>query len=121
MILTKIQSRFDEIAEDMAKELDEVMRDGAEVVADLAKQLAPADTGELRDSIEVEAWTEPGYYTVQATARAAVTKGRNRGAYYGPYVEFGTNDTPMQPFLGPALLAHQEQIMAEVRKKLATL
>ena len=121
MIIAKLQSRFDEIAEDMAKELDDVMREGAEVVADLAKQLVPRDTGELRDSIKVEPWDEPGYYTVVADAKAAVVRGRNRGAYYGPFVEFGSNDNPPQPFMGPALLAHQEQIMAEVRKKLATL
>lgn len=55
---------------------------------DEAKAAAPVDTGELRDSLEIQGGD--GYRIVRATARHAY------------FVEFGTSDTPPQPFLWPA-------------------
>lgn len=54
---------------------------------DDAKAAAPVDTGELRDSIEVQGGKD--YRIVRATAEHAF------------FVEFGTSDTPPQPFLWP--------------------
>jgi len=55
---------------------------------DEAKAAAPVDTGELRDSIEIQGGE--GYRIVRATAGHAY------------YVEFGTGDTAPQPYLWPA-------------------
>jgi HK97 gp10 family phage protein len=73
----------------------------ADHVADLARQLAPVDTGALRDSIRVEPGDTP-------TSRKVVAGG---GAVaYAAHVEYGTADSPAQPFMTPAV----EQIDVEI-------
>lgn len=63
----------------------------AEAVADLAEQLAPYDTGALRDSIHVADGDRSGSYQVVA------------GVSYAVFVEYGTHKMAAQPFLTPAL------------------
>lgn len=63
---------------------------GAEQIAELARQLAPYETGELRESIHVEPASE-GVVRVVADAP------------YAAYVEFGTRKMAAQPFLTPAV------------------
>lgn len=63
----------------------------AEAVRDLAEQLAPVDTGALRESIHVEPGDRQGSYQVVA------------GVPYAVHVEFGTAHAPAQPFLTPAV------------------
>ena len=70
--------------------IDRGARAYAQAVADLAEQLAPFETGELRDSIHVEEGDRPGSYRVVASAPHAA------------FVEFGTHKMPAQPFLNPA-------------------
>lgn len=64
---------------------DVAAEDLAMEIATLAKQLAPVDTGTLRDSITAE----PGGVFVYAP--------------YAMFVEYGTVDTPAQPYLRPAV------------------
>jgi HK97 gp10 family phage protein len=59
-------------------------REMSRELADEMQDRAPVLTGELRDSITV---TDEGVEVL---------------AEYGPYVEYGTADTPPQPFAGPA-------------------
>lgn len=63
------------------------MTEIAAQLRDDAKAAAPVDTGDLRDSIEVQGGRD--YRIVRATARHAF------------FVEFGTSDTPPQPYLWP--------------------
>ena len=63
----------------------------AEAVGDLAQQLAPVDTGELRESKEIEPGDRTGAYRVVFRAKHAAP------------VEFGTYKMSAQPFLTPAL------------------
>jgi HK97 gp10 family phage protein len=77
----------------------------AERIAERARQLAPVDSGRLRDSIHVEA-TEDGHDVVVGTD------------YWAP-VEFGHHlvawghdtgrDVPAQPFMRPALIEGQQR------------
>ena len=62
-------------------------------VQDAAKAIVPVDTGFLRDSIEiaVEGGTTTANAEIGATAR------------YGGFVEYGTSNTPAQPYMRPAL------------------
>ncbi len=66
-------------------------------IRDLAKELAPVDTGYLRSSIRVnfDFQLTRHYYRAQIVATAP----------YAIYVELGTIYSPAQPFLGPALRA----------------
>lgn len=65
----------------------------ADEVAQRASQLAPVRTGALAASIHVE---NSG---LGSPAESDVTA----DVPYSGYVEFGTSDTPSQPFLRPAL------------------
>jgi HK97 gp10 family phage protein len=64
-----------------------------EEVAQKARELAPVDTGALRDSITSELVGGGGPAEAQIVANVP----------YAGFVEFGTDDTPMQPYLRPAL------------------
>ena len=64
-----------------------------EVVEQEAKRLAPEDTGELRSKIT----TEP-----QPSGQHEVAVALVSNAPHSSFVEFGTSDTPAQPFMRPA-------------------
>lgn len=60
----------------------------AQETAELARQLAPVDTGALRGSITVES--------------GGLTAEVGSDLEYAGYVEYGTSDTAPQPYMGPA-------------------
>jgi HK97 gp10 family phage protein len=63
---------------------------GAQVIADEAQRLAPVLTGELRDSIHVEAEGDGGADVVAGTDHAI-------------FPEFGTSTQQAQPYMRPAV------------------
>jgi HK97 gp10 family phage protein len=67
----------------------QVVRNTALAIEATAKQMAPVDTGNLRNSIQT---------TVVSALRATV--GTN--VEYAPYIEYGTSRMAAQPFLTPA-------------------
>uniref|UniRef100_A0A6M3K5G2 Putative tail protein n=1 Tax=viral metagenome TaxID=1070528 RepID=A0A6M3K5G2_9ZZZZ len=94
----------------------EILRDavdaGAEIVRDVASQLAPRDTGFLADHIVKERqWTR-----TQNTADTYV--GPSKEAWYGRFPEMGTTFQPAQPFLRPALDETKNSVIEEVAQQL---
>lgn len=74
-----------------------------------AKQRAPVDTGNLRNSITTSLSDGAGAGASEATVSA--------GAFYSPFVELGTSRMAPQPFFGPAVdeaTPGFEQAMAEL-------
>lgn len=69
------------------------IQDAAEAIKDLASQLAPEDTGALKDSGEVRMQGK--------TAEISFGNGLPDGRAVGQ--EYGTYNSPAQPYLGPAL------------------
>jgi HK97 gp10 family phage protein len=80
----------------IAEELGKAVRDLVLLVEGEAKKRCPVDTGKLRASITpvIESW-------------AAGYVGTNTA--YAPFVEYGTRNTPAQPFLEPAFLEGKKQ------------
>lgn len=74
----------------------------ADNIAQTARRYAPVLTGELRDSIHSESIATGKEAEVQVDAD------------YGGYVEFGTYKMVAQPFLGPAIDFHEEELAAEI-------
>lgn len=73
--------------------------DGAEAIADAARDRAPVRTGTMRDAIKVRrSIPRPGV----ARAEVYIDADDFEGDFYPPMVEFGTEDTPAQPFMRPA-------------------
>lgn len=91
---------FDRIRAGLPEAIERGIERGAGFIADLAQQLAPVDTGELRASIHVEAGAH-------ALARRVVAS-----AGHAAFVEFGTRDSEAQPYLTPA--RRQIDVGAEV-------
>lgn len=71
-------------------------------IAREAQANAPVRTGALRDSIEASS---------VATGKEAEVQ---VGAPYGGYVEYGTRYMAAEPFLGPAIDAHRDELPAEI-------
>ena len=72
----------------------------AERVADIARGLAPVDTGWMRDNIKAVHLSK--YSQVVANAK------------YSGYVEFGTSRMAAQPYMRPAVQEHQREILNAV-------
>jgi len=72
----------------------------AEDIADIAREIAPVDTGFLRDHIKAVHLSK--YSQIVANAK------------YAGYVEFGTWKMAAQPYLRPAIDQHQREILNTV-------
>jgi len=92
-VTPKLQDFLRNIKPDVEKELDAI---GFEMV-DLARSLAPVDTGALRDSIYARA---SGFELEFGNA-----------VDYGMYQEFGTRFQPGTPHIRPALDAFSQRIL----------
>lgn len=77
---------------------------GAERVADIARGIAPVDTGFLRDHI-----------IARHLGRSSQVESL---APYSGFVEFGTRFMSAQPFLRPAVDQHTREILAVVAEAL---
>lgn len=89
---------------------------GAQEVADTARQLAPVDEGDLRDSITVTLpgettppHSQPGGATVAGENQVLVTAG-NSGVRYPHHPEHGTSKMAAQPYFFPAYRLHVDKI-----------
>lgn len=84
-----VENHFPEIAMELATNADALAKETAEAWAEDAERRAPRLTGELAGSIAAR---RVGKGTWEVTA----------GADHSIYVEYGTSDTPAQPFHTPA-------------------
>ena len=107
-------SDLSEISSGLPDAVAEALEAEAEKIAQDAKQRVPVRTGNLRDSIEVVPYNEPGFvgFRVVADARSLT------GKYNAPYahmVEYGSvHNEPARPFLVPALEAGQDTVLDAV-------
>lgn len=92
--------------------LDRGAARGASMIADLARQFVPVDEGDLRDTIRVT--PKPGSGKGQYSVAAG-----NKDVNYAGFVEFGTVDSPAQPYMRPAHDAID--VSAEVAEELRKL
>lgn len=90
-----LRKRLDGIMLDKRSDL---MRLGL-LVQNNGRRFCPVDTGRLRASVQAV----PG----EDARGPFVDVGTN--VEYGPYVEYGTEHSPAQPFMRPALLAAADQ------------
>jgi HK97 gp10 family phage protein len=97
---------FDRIRAGLPEAIEAGVERGANLIADLARQLAPVDTGALRASITVEDGPH-------AQARRVVA-----GMPYAAFQEFGTSTSAARPYATPAKEAIDvaAEVAVEVRK-----
>ena len=89
--------------------LQSSLRQGANVIRDEAKALAPVATGKLAASIKVR---KVGRSTGDSV-HMVVTTG---DAFWGNFLEFGTGRQPARPFMRPALDATGGAALVKIGK-----
>lgn len=91
--------------------IDDGIHQAAEHVGNLAQQLAPEDTGDLKKSKQVKPGDQKGKWLV--------TFGEGLPDERAVAQEYGTIDQPAQPYVGPAL--NEIDVKAEVAAKVRDL
>lgn len=74
-----------------------------------AKQLAPVDTGRLRNSITHETEATGGKFTAIVGTNVE----------YGPAIELGTSKMAAQPYLKPAATDHTDTLKSIIKDELS--
>ena len=99
-----LKSRFPVIIAELGPRMNAVAREGAELIAQRAKQRVPVGAPEvhLRDAIHVEDEKRGSYLVVAG----------DTDAWYGHLVEFGTTHSAPRPFLLPSFEESTDEIAA---------
>lgn len=111
----KLRRRLvDEIPKHVREQLETAMAESAALITAGARLRVPVETGELRDTIhatEVREGKRGGLYV-------AITAGKRTKNNYNTarIVEFGTMDTPAQPFLLPSYRANRKRAQRRMQK-----
>lgn len=103
-----ITNRFGELGTRLPQRTADAIRAAVDETAQQARQRAPVDTGELRDSIQ-------GRVINQFSGEVVAT------ADHAIFQEYGTRFQPAQPYLTPAAEAVRPQYLAAVAKAVADL
>lgn len=90
--------------------VDRGVENAAGHIADLAEQLVPVDSGDLKSTIRVEG---------AAGSRRRQVKAGGGAVDYAGFVEYGTATSPAQPYMTPAAAAID--VGQEVAREIAKL
>lgn len=82
---------------------------GAEMIADDARNRVPVRSGKLKRSIKARRSEKNEFGAVAGSDE-----------FYSRFVEFGTQKTTAQPFLFPAFKANRKRVMDNVRRSVKT-
>src|SRR5438309_108922 len=105
---TDILRLLDTLPPEIFDQVQNILHDGAQRVAERAREIAPVRTGRLRDSIIVEAGVEVDVDEAFQPIAVVAT------APYSKFVEEGTSKMTARPFLEPALEETEPEVIAEV-------
>ena len=100
--LDRLAAKLDELPPEMLRGAASAVAATTDAVADLMRESAPVDTGELRDSVEGQAAGLHGEVRVTAS--------------HGVHVEYGTSRTPEQPFATPSAERGRRILPDEVKR-----
>ncbi|MDF2810575.1 MAG: phage protein gp10 family [Microvirga sp.] len=124
--LTKLQKRFAAIPREVKQAVEPALMRTAERVANRQRQLAPVDTGALRDSITVTgpgkptpAHSQPGGTTVVPENAVMITAG-NDAARHVHLVEYGTAKSPAQSFFWPGFRLERNGALRTIKRAIST-
>lgn len=109
--LSALAANFRAFDRECQRTVKAAVRRSGEDTREAAKSLAPIDTGFLYATIE-DTYSPNGMaFTVGCDPAAYEAEGL---PYYPPYVEFGTESSPAQPFLFPAFEAIKPHFQRDV-------
>lgn len=118
----RLQRRLASIPARVKQAVQPALQRSGEEVADLMEQLAPEDTGALKDSITVTPagqrtppYSQPGGATTVPENAVAITVG-NDEVRYPHLVEFGTSEAAAQPFFWPAVRLTRKRFTNRIKR-----
>jgi len=94
--MAEIRSRLKVIGDVLQSEAEQALIQTATDVVEIAKQLAPVDTGSLRASY-MFSLEEPDRVIVGSLANIINPKTKQPATEYAAFVEYGTENSPAQP------------------------
>jgi HK97 gp10 family phage protein len=95
-----------------------ILDERARPIADAARALCPADTGELRDSIIVSAELSPRQSALHETEEADIEVFIGSSLFYAHMQEFGTEHNPPHPFMRPAWDGAKNALLTNLKEDL---
>jgi len=98
--MAKLKINFTQLYKNLDIDLDVVLEQTAQDIVTITQQLAPVDTGDLRDSYQFEK-VEVGTYRIGSNPKWGAYR-RPHPTFYAPFVEYGTSNSPRQPHFVPA-------------------
>lgn len=123
--LSKFQRRMQAIPEAVLDAVKPALVKAAHLTAGVQRGLAPVDTGALAGSVTVTGpgmatppYSQPGGSKIVPENSAAVTAG-NSEVRYAHLVEYGTEDTPAQPFFWPGFRLTRKRAAAQIKRAIS--
>lgn len=120
--LSRFQQRMRAIPKEVRKAVEPALKKSADEIADLQRNLAPEDTGALKDSIHVTepgqmtpAYSQPGGGRVAGELEAVITVG-DSDVRYPHLVEYGTTKAPAQPFFWPGFRLGKKRASNRIKR-----
>ena len=101
----------DEVGEEILLDVINAVREGVEVIEQVATDIAPRDTGELADSIHVEEDEGEAFHDFFIIADPRQDRAPNG---YALFVELGTARNRKQPFMIPGFEVGTTVIIAKL-------
>jgi len=111
MFTIKLQrhgDKFEKLRQRLPNVANSIVAKHTEATAEMMRQLAPVDTGAMRDSIEI---AELG----------PLTLGIKIGVNYWQFVELGTVHQEAQPFVSPAVESGRRGYLDDLKQALRDL
>jgi HK97 gp10 family phage protein len=120
--LDRMNRRFAAVLRNVKEVVEPALVKGAEEIAATQRQLAPEDTGALKDSITVTPpggttppYSQPGGSRTAKENEAIVTAG-NTDVRYPHLVEHGTSQSPAQPFFWPGFRLTRKRALDRIKR-----
>jgi HK97 gp10 family phage protein len=124
--LSRFQKRMRAIPVAVREAVQPALVKSADEVADMQRQLAPEDTGDLKESITVTPpgqatppYSQPGGSRVASELEAIVTAG-NKDVRYAHLVEHGTTKAHAQPFFWPGFRLTRKRAANRIKRAIST-
>lgn len=123
--LARLQKRLDAIPKRVKQAVQPALRQSGEELVRTMRQLAPVDTGDLRDSIKytmpgnsTPSYSQPGGSMTAGENEVLVTAG-NDGVRYPHLVEYGTVHAEAQPFFWPGFRLKRKKLASRIKRSIS--
>ncbi|WP_174800987.1 HK97-gp10 family putative phage morphogenesis protein [Martelella limonii] len=123
--ISRLKRRLNAIPKEVRAAVDPSLLKSGNELARTVKQLAPEDSGDLKNSVAVTgpkqqtpAYSQPGGSQIVAENTVAVTVG-NEDVRYPHLLEYGSTKMPAQPFFWPSVRLLKKRIANRTKRAIS--